>query len=138
MWKADLRSADAPRQFYSENVSSYGVQVSPDGQHVMLASIVQPGAKLILPTSGGDPVRRVTIDRAAQVRWTPDGRALGYLNPDAPSNIWIQPLDGSAPRQLTRFVDRRIVAYAWSPDGKQLAISRAIDASDIVLLKGVE
>jgi Tol biopolymer transport system component len=60
------------------------------------------------------------------------------VNPDAPSNIWVQPLDGSAPRQLTSFVDRRIVAYAWSPDGKQLAISRAIDASDIVLLKGVE
>jgi eukaryotic-like serine/threonine-protein kinase len=136
VWKADLRGTDSPRQFHAARVNPYGVQVSPDGRHVVLTS--NAGVKLILPTSGGGPVRRLTIERAAQIRWTPDGWALAYVNPDAPSNIWVQPLDGSAPRQLTSFVDRRIVAYAWSPDGKQLAISRAIDASDIVLLKGVE
>ncbi len=102
----------------------------------MLAS--HRGVKLIVPTSGDGAVRSLTIERGDQIRWAPDGRALAYVKPDAPSNIWLQPLDGSAPRQLTTFVDRRIAAYAWSPDGKQLAMSRAIDASDIVLLKGVE
>jgi hypothetical protein len=41
-------------------------------------------------------------------------------------------------RELTHFGDgRRIVAFAWSHDGKQLALSRAINISDIVMLKGL-
>jgi Tol biopolymer transport system component len=136
VWKADLRGTGAPHQFNPAFVGAYGIQVSPDGRYVVLAS--HRGVKLIVPTSGDGAVRSLTIERGDQIRWAPDGRALAYVKPDAPSNIWLQPLDGSAPSQLTTFVDRRIAAYAWSPDGKQLAMSRAIDASDIVLLKGVE
>jgi Tol biopolymer transport system component len=49
----------------------------------------------------------------------------------------VQPLDGGAPRQLTQFTDRRIALFAWSPDGTRLAVARAAETSDIVLLKGL-
>jgi hypothetical protein len=43
------------------------------------------------------------------------------LHPDGP------------PRQITRFPDE-IVAYAWSPDGKQLALTRFTQSRDVVLI----
>jgi hypothetical protein len=50
----------------------------------------------------------------------------------------VQPIDGGAPHQLTTFTDaKRIAGFAWSSDGKQLAIGRSVTTSDIVLLKGV-
>ena len=42
------------------------------------------------------------------------------------------------PRQLTHFSDNRQIAdFAWSRDGKRLAIARATVTNDIVLIKGL-
>jgi Tol biopolymer transport system component len=71
------------------------------------------------------------------VRWMPDGRNLAYIDASTGSNLWVQPLDGSSPHQLTHFTDRTITDFAWSHDGKRLAISRATTANNIVLFKGV-
>ena len=42
-------------------------------------------------------------------RWMPDNRALAYVDPRTQSDIWVQPLDGGPPRQLTTspLTDRR-------------------------------
>jgi Tol biopolymer transport system component len=136
-WKVDLGAGGA-HEFAPIYVAPYGVAVSPDGRQVALLSFAdQHPVILTMPANGGNAVRRLTMNRVQQIRWTPDGRALAYVNPESPSNIWIQSIDGGPARQLTSFTDRRIVAYAWSPDGRQLVISRAIDTSDIVLLRGV-
>jgi hypothetical protein len=37
---------------------------------------------------------------------------------------------------LTRFTDKDIVDFAWSPDGAHLAITRRTQLSDMVLIKG--
>jgi Tol biopolymer transport system component len=68
-------------------------------------------------------------------RWTPDGRGLAYAEK---GNIWVQSLDGGQPRQLTKFTDQEITDFAWSPDGKRLAVSRRTDLADVVLIKGVK
>jgi len=53
-------------------------------------------------------------------------------------NLKVIPLDGRAAYPLTHFTDaQRIVDFAWSDDGKHLAISRASTANDIVLFKRV-
>jgi Tol biopolymer transport system component len=71
-------------------------------------------------------------------RWTPDGQAIAYVDA-AHSNIWVQPLDGHAPHQLTHFADGRTIAdFAWSHDGKRLAISRSTTTNDIALFKGLK
>jgi Tol biopolymer transport system component len=78
-----------------------------------------------LPTPGRRP------------RWAPNDRSLAYIGPHE-ANIWIQPLDGKPPYQLTRFGDGRpIVDFAWSHDRKRLAIARATVTNDIVLFKGL-
>ena len=53
-------------------------------------------------------------------------------------NVWVQPFNGGARRQITQFTDRTIMALAYSRDGKRLAVARAAIANDLVLLKGVK
>ena len=49
-------------------------------------------------------------------------------------NVWSQPLDGAAPKQLTDFKQERIFAFDWSRDGKQLALARGTLTRDAVLI----
>jgi len=49
-------------------------------------------------------------------------------------NLWTQTLDGGKPQQLSKFTAEQIFAYAWSGDGKQLAVSRGTDNSDVVVI----
>jgi hypothetical protein len=52
--------------------------------------------------------------------------------------MYVQPLDGSAPKQLTQFADNRLISdFAWSRDGKRLEIARITRINDIVLLNGL-
>jgi Tol biopolymer transport system component len=75
--------------------------------------------------------------RGSRVRWTSDGRALSFIDV-AETNVWIQPTSGGPPRQVTLFTDGRTLGhYAWSPDGRRLAVSRASLTSDIVLFSGL-
>jgi Tol biopolymer transport system component len=136
VWVADLAGGH-PRQITTLNVSaSSAPTVSRDGRYVMF---IAAGSAVILPVDGGEPVHRMPMPNMpnTSLRWTPDGRSLTYVDLTG-SNIWLQPIDGAAPRQVTTFTDsKRIADFAWSPDGKQLAVTRAITTSDIVLLKGV-
>jgi Tol biopolymer transport system component len=135
----DVKSGGTPRQFSPVFVTSWGVQVSPDGRLVALLQGVGAGGREIdiVPTEGGEPVRRLAIS-GFRIQWTADGRGLSYIDPGTLSNIWVQPTAGGLPRQLTSFPDRRISSYAWSPDGKSIAIARTLETSDIVLLKGLQ
>jgi Tol biopolymer transport system component len=84
--------------------------------------------------------RPVSVSSGAQ--WTPASDGIAFprrLGPDAPPNIWVGSLDGGTPRQLTHFTDpEQIVDFAWSPDGKRLAVLRGTRTSDIVLFKGLK
>jgi eukaryotic-like serine/threonine-protein kinase len=119
---------------------------SPDGRSVAcLYREEQPNSPLklaIFPLAGGQPTRvfDVTIfteevSRLPPPRWTADSRALTYVVTSAGvSNIWLQPINGDAPRQLTTFKSDRIFSFEWSHDGKQLLVARGMVASDVVLI----
>jgi len=73
--------------------------------------------------------------RSSMRRWAPN-RAIAFVRE---GNIWIQQLDETPPRPLTQFKDNRlIVDFAWSRDGKRLAIARITESRNIVLLKGLK
>lgn len=68
------------------------------------------------------------------LHWTPDGKALTYpLLLGSEMNLWIQPVAGGPPRQITHFNDL-IASYDWSPDGKRLVVTRYKTSSDVVLI----
>ena len=70
------------------------------------------------------------------VQFTPDGKAVAYpIRENGVDNIWVQPLDGSAGRQITHFNSDQIDSFHWSPDGKSLALLRGHSESDVVLLQ---
>jgi Tol biopolymer transport system component/DNA-binding winged helix-turn-helix (wHTH) protein len=96
-----------------------------------------PPRTQIIPFSGGAPIKSFVSDWQPNLRWSPDGKGLIYIQTRAGiSNLWKQPLDGGAPVQLTDFKSDRIYNYAWSRDGKQLVCVRGSNVSDVVLING--
>jgi len=96
----------------------------------------------IVPAASGVRVKRFDFPpTVAQrfVRWTLDGRSIAFVNTlDGGSDIWLQPLDGSRPRQLTDFKASNIQAFDWSPGGRFLAVIRSVETSDVVLMNNTE
>jgi hypothetical protein len=112
--------------------------VSPDGKLIAIRYMNDPASRkfgmALIPFEGGEPVKLFDIS-AFFVRWSHDGHALQYVNNrGGSSNIWSQPIDGGPPRQLTDFKSDKLFAFAWSTDGKQLAVSRGVAAEDVVLI----
>jgi eukaryotic-like serine/threonine-protein kinase len=67
--------------------------------------------------------------------FAPDGKSVAYIVRErGVDNIFVQPLDGSAGRQVTDFTSENISQFQWSPDGKTLAVARVHDTSDVVML----
>jgi Tol biopolymer transport system component len=117
-----------------------GVDLSPDGKAIVFGSLSARNEPIFLICDLPACTQRRTLPRTGPVRarWTPDGLGIAYPDSETQSNLWIQPLDGSRPRQLTRFTDGRIIGdFSWSRDGRRLAISRASVTNDIVLFKGL-
>jgi len=87
----------------------------------------------IVPLAGGPPLARFDLDPCYLMRWTTDSSGLIYIAPD--DNIWIQPVTGGPPKQLTHFQqDLQLVSFAPSPDGKQIAYARGRNNWDAVAL----
>jgi len=71
--------------------------------------------------------------------WTPGARTLTYLvGVNTVSNLWSQPLDGHAPVQLTNFKEQRIYWFAWSPEGRYIALARGEWSSDVVTISDLK
>ncbi|MGB8784967.1 MAG: protein kinase domain-containing protein [Terriglobales bacterium] len=95
-------------------------------------------------TDGSVPPRTIDADPrfaledrpfAGFLRFMPNGKAFSYgVFENSVGNIWVQQLDGSAPRALTHFSSEEIRDFDWSPDGKRLAVVRGHTDSDVVLL----
>ncbi|MGO9127409.1 MAG: protein kinase domain-containing protein [Terriglobales bacterium] len=123
--------------------------VSPDGTFVAYGRTNGQGAdaksKLVVQKlEGGAPVREIDVPSTYtgwQLGWTPDGHALTSVHNTTGNtqNIYMQPLAGGTPVQLTHFDSEPalVAAYAWSRDGKKLAITRArYNDTDVVLFSG--
>ncbi len=93
----------------------------------------------IISPDGGTPTKTLTIPPTALNRlfhWTPDGRAIAFNDArNGGANLWTISLDGKGEaKPLTDFKTESIFSFAWSGDGKQLAIIRGTSVSDAVLI----
>jgi len=135
-WKVPIEGG-APVQLTDK--SAYKLSVSPDQKflayHYWNLEANPPFGVAVVPVEGGPPIKLFNISHESKVfRWTPDGRALAYLDPRS-LNVWAQPLDGGRPVQLTDFKTDQTFYFAWSRDGKQLALARGTVTSDVVLIR---
>lgn len=119
--------------------STFDPHVSPDGKLIALGYRPAPADKnrfAIVGIDGGEP--KIISDWPAlngRLRWSPDGSAIAYAaKQEEVGNIWLQPLDGSAPKQLTHWAANPIFSFDWSRDGKWLAYASGTITSDVVLI----
>jgi serine/threonine protein kinase/Tol biopolymer transport system component len=139
-----VHSLDDPnsvREVTSTRVRPGGVEISPDGRSIAFTSFDdqnQPGWSICdLETCSS---RKTFPPMGPNGRWMPDSRGFAYIEPGIQSDLWVQPIDGGPPRQLTHFPadGHRIWDFDWSGDGKRLAVARGRISSDIVLFRGLQ
>jgi Tol biopolymer transport system component/DNA-binding winged helix-turn-helix (wHTH) protein len=118
---------------------TFDPNVSPDGKSIACGYRPTPADKnrvAILSVDVGQP--RIISDWPAmygRLRWSPDGRAIAYAaRQEGVGNIWLQPLDGSPPKQLTHWGANPIFSFDWSRDGKWLAYASGSITSDVVMI----
>jgi Tol biopolymer transport system component len=117
--------------------------VSPDGKLFACLQAEGPGPFpwniAVYPIDGKRPIKIFSqpIRITQTVRWTPDGRGLTYFeNPaSGASKLWVQPLNGGAPKLLAEFETDRVFGIDWSRDGKYLACVRGLWATNVVLIR---
>jgi hypothetical protein len=114
--------------------------VSPDGKWVAYFNESTKKTTLeVIPFEGGAPVFTFEalprIPGLAKLHWTPDGKGLAYIaNSKGVSNIWVQDLRGGRPTALTHFDTGLLFNFAWSRDGKKLALARGGISGDVVAI----
>jgi len=112
--------------------------ISPDGESVAIIVLrlddrgVRHDYFEVIPAEGGAPVISIGSKVAIGLCWRPDGQALSYLHD---GQVWLQPLDGGPPEQLTDFGHGRTISHAWSPDGEGLFLVREEVTRDAVLIR---
>jgi Tol biopolymer transport system component len=84
-----------------------------------------------------DVAATVQVQWDTPLRWSPDGKYLVYVDHSGGiDNLWGQPIDSGAPKQLTNFDEGKIFAFGWMKDGS-LVTSRGVITADVVLIKDV-
>src|SRR5713226_2993666 len=109
--------------------------VSPDNQFIACRYDVAAGQQgiAILPFQGGPPVKllRIPIRERQRIQWSADSRSLTYVDTiNGVYNIWNYEIASDSRKQVTHFKSDQILAYAWSPDHKQLACDRGAELRD--------
>jgi Tol biopolymer transport system component len=137
VWK--IRT-DGGQQVQITDKTSESPAFSPDGKQIACLYLEQPSVPYkiaILSADGGQPINTYKFPSGLNTnfRWESDGRALIYgITRGGVTNLWAQPIDGSAPKQLTNFASERIFSFDFSHDGKQVALARGTQTSDVVLI----
>jgi Tol biopolymer transport system component/DNA-binding winged helix-turn-helix (wHTH) protein len=136
------------KDFAFEIHSGFPLRISPDGKRIMYLASPEPPENpsspsasnpfqlKVIPSDGGADLYKFDWPASANApRWAPAGDAVEYaLTRNGVSNIWRQKLGGGAPKQITNFESGLIFDFAWSHDGRQLALTRGSESSDVVLI----
>jgi serine/threonine protein kinase/Tol biopolymer transport system component len=131
-------------QFIARGVFSGWPALSPDG--TLIASLQYKRAENRLQVeivlrrfADGSIVKELSVPSRTDgtLNWTPDGKAVTYVTMvGSIENIYMQPIDGSVPVQLTHFdwEPATIPGYGWSRDGKQFAYThRRLNNADVMM-----
>jgi Tol biopolymer transport system component len=118
---------------------SWCVDISADNREALCRVFAPSGEseRMMVPLAGGEPRPIPGIPAAARMaRFGPDGRSIHYLiSHEGADELWGFPAQGGPPRKLVRFEGKEVGDFAWSPDGRRLAVVKFSRSGDVVLLK---
>lgn len=144
LWKVPVEGGEATQILVGNALCA---AVSPDGKTI--AFILRQGGSsnriALVSFDGGEIIK--TFDAVPEtnpfssnqnLQWTTDAAIYYIALNNGVSNIWRQPVDGTPPVRVTEFETGRIFNFAYSPDGKQLALSRGTFDRDVILISNSE
>jgi hypothetical protein len=117
--------------------------LSPDGKEIASFEVRELDHKLMLRIDNVETHQMAysDVDQRAlpdELSYAPDGKCIVYVvREKGVDNLWLQPLDGKAARQLTHFKTDRNFRFVFSPDGSKIAMECGAMESDAVLLHDV-
>jgi len=128
-----------PLQLTEDKLWSELPSFSPDGKQIAFQYFGpgQPATLGSIPIEGGQITQIAQLPQRifGRLRWTPDGSAIAYLDDRSGArNVWAVPVGGGEPKHLTDFNSDQLFYFDWSRDGKQLAVARGTQISDVVLI----
>jgi Tol biopolymer transport system component len=121
--------------------------ISPDGKWVSgfyedhaRGTQTIPSSVAVIPSNGGRASKIIPIPQSvslsAGLRWSRDSRHLTFVDKRSDGdNIFSLSLNGGPPHQMTHLKGAEIFSFDWSPDGKQLVLSRGMLSRDVVLVE---
>ncbi|HSK71307.1 MAG TPA: winged helix-turn-helix domain-containing protein [Pyrinomonadaceae bacterium] len=123
----------------TKRFNAYNPVVSPDGKLVAYSHFEDETGWVtgIMPIEGGEPFKLLKLQGIFGAHaWASDSKSLIYIKGGIlESNLFRQSIEGDrAPKQITFFKEDRIMSFAYSPDYKQLALTRGNHYSDVVLI----
>jgi Tol biopolymer transport system component len=133
LWAIDgpkAKQKKGPRKLIASTQDEYGFDVSPDGKRIAFSSARTGAADIwVADSEGRDPVQLTFLGEAVGAdypQWSPDGRwiAFSVWSPDSELDVYLVPTEGGAPRRLTEWPSRDMVA-SWSRDGKWIYFTSA-------------
>src|SRR5215217_4924828 len=140
IWKLDVASKratpikldiDAETQENLSEVQSFNSQaddydLAPNSRRIVVSI---HGEIFTAPVEEGD-LKQIT-DSAARdrnVAYSPDGKWLAYVSDQSGrEELFVVPVDGSAPAQQITDIDALKSGYNWSPDSKEIAFTSSDD-----------
>lgn len=122
----DAETQDNMIETMSFNSQADDYDLAPSSRRIAVSI---HGEIFTAPVEEGD-LKQLT-DGAARdrlVQYSPDGKSLAYVSDQSGrEEIWVVPVDGSAPAQQLTDIDALKQGYNWSPDSKEIAFSASDD-----------
>ncbi len=138
LWKLKIGSADSATMFRH---GATDARFSPDGRLVacwLHDAKIQRSQMTILSFPEGATLAAFDFPGASGLpdfQWAPDGGAIHFSDSkNGVDNILSYDYRKGTVTPVTNFTSGDIYNFAWSPDGKNLAVARGQSTSDIVLL----
>jgi Tol biopolymer transport system component len=119
---------------------------SPDGSKIVVIDFGKVAAGysvsqlVVFDAKTGQELNRFTMNPAGaqnpgMVKFAPDGAGIYFVStPGSVSNVWLQPLSGGDPKQVTSFSTDSISYMDFSGDGKKFILCRQRMSWDGVLI----
>jgi Serine/threonine protein kinase len=148
-----IGTGGSPLRLTTDPASDYSPVWSPDGRYIAFLRRLsrEKNAVLLIPALGG-PERKIAevfreefrtaIFFCTHLTWSPDGNSLvisDRASPKEPAGLFLLAIDTGEKRRLTSPPSqvRGDRCPAFSPDGRTLAFSRAVDIMDDLYLLAV-
>ncbi len=129
----------------SPELAGGGLAFSPDGKWIVFSQFQHSGdhtEKLAFISTSSEKIEKLLDFQKARntpVVFSHDGKSVIYAFANAGvDNLWQQPIDGSAGKQITNFDAEQIGAFHYSFDGTKLAMTRGHTDSNVVMLQDAQ